>query len=259
MSRDLRASRELAWRLFLRDLSAQYRQSYLGYLWMLLPPLAQMLVWVFLNSHGILSVGDTPIPYPVYVLAGVVLWDGFVASLNAPMAAVNGATGMLSKINFPREALLIAAFGQVLLNTTVRLLLLVCVFVWYGLVPPAMAVLAPLAIMSLLLLGFTLGLLLVPLAMLYQDVGRGVGLMTTAWFFLTPVIYPTPTKWPASVLAWLNPVTSVLNTAREIMTTGLVTQPLDYAVVVLLTFTALLIGWTIYRLAMPHMIARMSA
>ena len=259
MSRDLWVSRELAWRLFLRDLSAQYRQSCLGYLWVLLPPLAQMLVWVFLNSQGILAVGETPVPYPVYVLVGVVLWEGFVASLNAPTAAVAGAAGMLSKINFPREALLVAGFGQVVFNTSVRLLLLVGVFVWFGIVPPAMAVLAPLTILSVLLFGFTLGLLLVPLAMLYQDVGRGIGLMTTAWFFMTPVIYPPPTQWPASLLSRLNPVSPLLITARETMTTGVVSQPWDYVVVVVLMLTALLIGWVMYRLAMPHMIARMSA
>jgi lipopolysaccharide transport system permease protein len=259
MSRDLLASRELAWRLFLRDLSAQYRQSYLGYLWVLLPPLAQMLVWVFLNAQGILAVGDTPVPYPVYVLTGVVLWDGFVASLNAPTTAVAGAAGMLSKINFPREAILVASFGHVAFNTTIRLLLLVGVFAWFGILPPGIAVLAPLTILSVLLLGFTLGLLLVPLAMLYQDVGRGIGLMTTAWFFLTPVIYPPPTQWPAALLSRLNPVSPLLITARETMTTGVISQPWDYAVVTALTVTTLLVGWVMYRLAMPHMIARMSA
>lgn len=38
MGRDLLASRELAWRLFVRDIKAQYRQSILGILWAFFPP-----------------------------------------------------------------------------------------------------------------------------------------------------------------------------------------------------------------------------
>jgi len=42
---DLLRSRGLAWRLFLRDLNGQYRQSLLGYLWLLLPPLGSRPSW----------------------------------------------------------------------------------------------------------------------------------------------------------------------------------------------------------------------
>ncbi len=39
MGRDLLASRELAWRLMVRDISAQYRQSFLGIFWAFVPPI----------------------------------------------------------------------------------------------------------------------------------------------------------------------------------------------------------------------------
>ena len=53
MVRDLLASRELAWRLAVRDISAQYRQAFLGILWAFILPLANTLVWVFLSGAGI--------------------------------------------------------------------------------------------------------------------------------------------------------------------------------------------------------------
>src|SRR6476660_9754286 len=61
MRRDLAASRELAWRLFVRDVSAQYRQTALGYVWVFIPPLVASLPFIYLNQHGIMKVGDTPI------------------------------------------------------------------------------------------------------------------------------------------------------------------------------------------------------
>ena len=66
MIADLLASRELAWRLFIRDLSAQYRNSLLGYFWVFVPPLMASLPFIYLNSAGVLRMGDTPIPYAAY-------------------------------------------------------------------------------------------------------------------------------------------------------------------------------------------------
>ncbi|XZE51426.1 ABC transporter permease [Planctomycetaceae bacterium SH139] len=259
MVHDLRASRELAWRLFVRDLSAQYRLSYLGYLWVFLPPLATMAVWVFLNKQGIMNVGDTPVPYPVFVLTGVLLWEGFAGALNSPLQVIRDAASMLTKINFPREALLIAGFGQVLFNTAVRLLLLAGVFLWYQQSLPWTALLAPLGILSVLMLGFTIGLLLVPVGMLYQDVSRGLVMLTTFWFFLTPVVYPPPTSWPGSLLNWMNPVSPLLLTTREMLTTGDLSRSGDFLIVTCLMLMFLVVAWVSYRLALPHLIARMSA
>jgi lipopolysaccharide transport system permease protein len=59
MGSDLLAARELAWRLLVRNISAQYRQSVLGYAWAFLPPLFTTAIWVFLQSQRVLGVGDT--------------------------------------------------------------------------------------------------------------------------------------------------------------------------------------------------------
>ena len=90
MVADLRASRELAWRLLVRNISAQYRQTLLGYVWAFLPPIVTTLVWVFLNAQKIFDVGETGVPYPVYVLTGTILWQVFVDAMNSPLRQVDG-------------------------------------------------------------------------------------------------------------------------------------------------------------------------
>ena len=105
---DLVASRELAWRLFYRDLKAAYRQSFLGYVWVFLPPLFTTLTFTFLNSQKILSIGDTPVPYPAYAMLGTLLWQNFVDALNSPLKSVTANKAMLIKVNFPREALVLS-------------------------------------------------------------------------------------------------------------------------------------------------------
>ena len=256
---DLLASRELAWRLLVRNISAQYRQSFLGYFWAFVPPLFATLVWVFLNKSRILDVGDVGMPYPLFVLTGTVLWQTFADALDAPLKLVQESKAMLAKINFPREALILASIGQVLFNFAVRFVLLVAVFAWYQVVPPVTVFLVPLALLALIAFGAMIGLLLTPFGILYHDVGRAIAVGTQAWFFLTPVIYPMPQAGWAQALVGLNPVTPLLQTSREWMITGEATQLPAALVVSAVTLVLLLMGWVLYRVAMPHLIARMSA
>jgi len=108
-------ARELAWRLLVRNISAQYRQSLLGYAWAFIPPLFASLIWIFLHSQRILGIGDTGMPCPVFVIIGTVLWQTFTEALNSPLQMVNQSKAMLAKINFPREALILTGVGPVLL------------------------------------------------------------------------------------------------------------------------------------------------
>ena len=261
MVHDLLASRELAWRLFVRNLSAQYRKSILGYLWAFLPPVVTTLTFVFLNSQQImnLSADDSGVPYPVYVMVGTLLWQGFVDALNSPIKLLTSSKSMLAKVNFPREALILAGLGEVLFNFMIRLVLLLIMFVWFDVILPPTALLVPLGVLSLLALGLVIGMLLAPMGILYQDVERSIAIFVALWFFLTPVVYEPPTTWPASLLATLNPVSPLLVTTREMLTTGSLTQIGGFLIISGAALVLLLFSWLLYRLAIPHLIERVSA
>ena len=73
---DLVHSWDLAWRLFLRNISAKYRQTFLSYFWAVAPPLLTSAIWIFLNSQKILNFIEIGVPYPLYVLVGTIIWAG---------------------------------------------------------------------------------------------------------------------------------------------------------------------------------------
>jgi lipopolysaccharide transport system permease protein len=259
MVHDLLASRELAWRLFVRNVNAMYRQTILGYVWAFLPPVFTAFIFVFLNSQRILNVGATSIPYPAYALIGTVLWQTFADALNSPLRMINQSKSFLIKINFPRESLILAGLGEVFFNFTIRLVLLLLVFYWYRL-PISLGILfAPVGIISLVALGLLFGILLVPLGVLYQDIEKALPLFTSIWLLLTPVVYPPPMSWPASLISTINPVSPLLVNTREMLTKGTFAHMSGFYVVMGLTFLFLLMGWVLYRLALPHLIERMGA
>ena len=96
MWQDLLSSRELAWRLTVRDITARYRRSLLGVTWAIFPPIAAGLVFIFLQRTAVFDPGETRVPYPVFVMCGTILWQLFTRSLNAPLKVIT-ANAALSR------------------------------------------------------------------------------------------------------------------------------------------------------------------
>ena len=256
MFHDLRASRELAWRLCVRDISAQYRQSMLGYVWAFVTPLATSLPFIFLRSQGIVAIKDTAIPYAAYALSGTMIWQVFVDALNSPLKTVVAAKPMLAKINFPREAILLSGLGQVFFNFLIRLILLVAVFAWFRIVPPSTAIFFPVGILSLIAIGLMLGVQLTPVGILYNDVPQMIPVLSVFLMLLTPVVYPPPQNGPAASLAHFNPLTPLVVATRDWITTGQSSHLPGFCIVSSTAVLLLFAGWVLYRIALPHIIAR---
>ncbi len=257
MIHDLKISIELGWRIFVRNINAKYRQTYFGYIWALFPPIVTTMLFVFLKSQQIFNVKETVVPYAVYVLTGMVLWHVFVDAVNSPLKIANQSTSLLTKINFPREALILAGIGEVLFDFSIRFILLIAVFFWFKIPMQINILLFPAAFISLLSLGLMIGLLLLPVGLLYKDIEKGMAFILTGLFILTPVIYPEPTTWPASATTIFNPVATLLITARETLLVGELTHFSSYCYISFFTAVFLFISWFIYRLSMPHIIERL--
>jgi lipopolysaccharide transport system permease protein len=259
MWRDLLAARELAWRLMVRDISAQYRQSFLGIFWAVIPPLVMAIGFTIASDAQIFQPGVTDLPYPAYVMFSTSLWQTFVEAVNGPVQAVILAKPMLARVNFPREAIILAKVGEVGFNFAIKLLLIVALFIYYKIAVSWTVILAPVALIHLILFGTLVGTLLSPLGVLYQDISRGLTMATGFWLFLTPVVYPVPDQGLLGALVKLNPVTPLLVTARELATTGVLSLAPQFWIVSGITFLGLLITWVTFRLAMPYVIERVSS
>lgn len=255
--KDLLAGRELAWRLFIRDLSAQYRQTYFGYLWAFLPPLVASLTFIFLNAEGIVKIDTGGIPYPAFAMMGTLLWQVFVDAITCAPMALTTAKPMLAKINFPREAILMGGLYMVVFNFLVRLVLVAAVMIYWDVVPSVSLLFFPVAIFSIICFGFSIGLALSPVAGLYGDVSRVIPIITGFWMLLTPVVYPARTEGLAGIIATWNPVSPLIVTAREALTGHDLTLMVPFAIATLVALLATFAGLVGFRLAMPHLIARM--
>jgi lipopolysaccharide transport system permease protein len=256
---DLKRSHDLAWRLSLRDISAQYRQSKLGILWAFIMPLATTVTWIFLNMTGIISVKSTDIPYPIYVFTGTLIWSIFTESLHAPLAQTNAAKSILSKINFPREAIILSAFYQLLFNSGIKMFLLVIAVIIMGFSAGWMLLLFPFTILVLILSGISIGLLLTPVGMLYNDVGRAISLGMQFVMYISPVIFPIPASGWVRIPFIYNPITPLIMISRQCLTGYSGNYLSGYFIITICMMIMLFFSWMVYRITMPVIIERMSS
>lgn len=257
---DLPQAHELGLRLFKRNLMAQYRQSLLGIGWALIPPLVTAALWIILRQNGVMSVGQTSISYPVFVISGTLLWQLFSESILSPLKSVNENRAMLSKINIPREGLLLSGLYELLFNTIIKLVLLALVIIAFKQQIGFPGIfLVPAGIVAIVIAGFSIGLLLTPIGMLFSDISRGLTIMLPFLMYLTPVIYPTPKEGMMAMIMKFNPIATLLPITRDWLTNQPVTGiPLFIGFLigfVVLFFFSLIV----YRLAMPMIIERIGS
>jgi len=256
---DIYSSRFLAKQLAVRDIKAQYRQSYLGIIWAFVTPLTTAFVWIFLNETGTIKLTDTGVPYPVYAFSGTLLWSIIKDSINAPTASTNGAKGIMSKINFPKEALIISGIYKLLFNSSVKIVLLIVFVFFYGIGYHHSLLLFPFAILGAILFGTTLGLFLTPIGMLYKDIAKMVAMGLSLLMYITPVVYAIPKEGILKTLMEWNPFTPLILTTRDFI---LGTEPiyLSYFIgIILISIPLFFIGLLFYRISIPIIVERMSA
>lgn len=248
MAAELWESRELTWRLFLRDFSARYRQSIFGYVWAVVPALVTVATFSWLNRSNVLPIHGTKLPYPLYVLLGMTVWQLFASGLSGETQCLVGAGNLISKINFPRETLVLAAFGQSLFELVVRVALLIGAFALYRVVPAATVLLVPLALIPLALFTIGLGYVLALINGVMRDAGQMVTFLLTFWMFLTPVVYPAPTSGAKVLINVLNPISPFVVAAQDLTTVGYLTQPGFYAIGCVVCVIMFALGWRVFHL-----------
>lgn len=253
---DIYSSRFLARQLAERDIKAQYRQSYLGIIWAFITPLVTSVVWIFLTLSGTIQVTETGIPYPLFVFSGTLVWSIIIAAINSPAQNTNGALGIMNKINFPKEALIISGLYKMLFNSSIKILLLLAFIFLFGIGFHWSLLLLPFAIFGLLLFGTTIGLFITPIGMLYNDVGKIISMVLNFLMYITPVVYAIPKDGVMREVMQINPLTPLIVTTRDLLTGSYPDFLIYYLAVIALCIPLFFIGLVFYRISIPIIVER---
>lgn len=180
--------RELLYFLAWRDVKVRYKQTVLGIAWVVLQPLAYMVVFTFFVNHatGAESAG---LPYPLFVLSGLLPWIFFSGAVSASAQSLVGNQSLITKVYFPRVMVPMSAVGAGLVDLLISLLLLAAMAIAFQVWPSISVLLLPVLIGMLVISAMGIGILLSALTATYRDFRHIVPFMIQLWMFATPAIY----------------------------------------------------------------------
>jgi lipopolysaccharide transport system permease protein len=212
--RELWRFRELVYFLALRDIKVRYKQTALGVAWVLLQPLLAMGIFSIVFG-GIAHLPSEGVPYPLFVMAGLVPWFYFANATAGASGSIVGNTQLISKVYFPRLVIPVAAVLANLVDLAIGLLLELGLLTYFSVhLTPRLLLIVPLVLL-VVLTALGISVWLSALDVQYRDVRYAVPFFIQVWLFATPIVYPAsevPDRWRAFV--GLNPMAGVIEGFR---------------------------------------------
>ena len=232
--------RPLLTELVSRDIKIKYRRSVLGVLWTLLNPLLMMVVLSIVFSN--LFKFDIE-NYPVYILSGQVIYNFFSESTNSAMGAIIGNAALLKKVYIPKYMFVLSRVLSSIINVLASHCALLIVMLFTGVEIHWTTVLffIPMLLLSIFCLG--IGFILAAASVKFRDIIHLYGVFTTAFMYLTPVIYALSLLpgWLYKIVR-LNPITNYLMMYRDVMINGAMINPLQLLVGIAEALVVLALG-----------------
>jgi lipopolysaccharide transport system permease protein len=248
--------KELIWQLFLRDFKVRYKQSLLGWAWIFLMPLITMGTFLLLNISGVIRIGEIPVPYPIFGLLGFSLWQAFSNGWPVLTRSITSGGALISQVSFPREVLVIAPIGQIIVDFLIRLSLVLLVYLIYGLSPSIYFLFFPLYLLPIFLLTLGLGFLTAILEVIIRDTQNFINVGVSFFLFLMPIMYTMPEKGFLAKVNRYNPIYFLIDTPRSIIISGTIKNPLEFLLASILAFLVFLIGWFIFYISQTKLAER---
>ncbi|MBN1551037.1 ABC transporter permease, partial [bacterium] len=202
----------------------RYKNATLGFLWMLLNPVLQMIILsiVFSIYVKINISNDYPgQPYPVFLLCAILPWNFLSVSLNAGSHSLVEESNLVKKVFFPREIIPISIVVGHLINFLTALLLFLPFPLIFQKQLPWELILLLIPIILLTFFVISLTALVSNLDVFFRDTRYIVEALVMVWFYATPIFYPVsyvPEK--LRLFYHCNPMVSFVQMFRDILLKG---------------------------------------
>ncbi len=208
--------REMVYSLVRQDLRGRYKGSVLGFLWTFINPLLQLGVYTLVFSVIMPNNIDK---YYLHLFVGLVPWLFFSGSMTGGAACIMSNKDMVKKIYFPREVMPLSYVTSGFVNMLFCFIVIFAVVLFSGVgFNPAALLCLPIIMLVEYIMALGGAMVTSALTVYFRDLEYILGIVTMAWMYLTPVLYPI--DWVPEKLRPIlniNPMTPVITAYREIL------------------------------------------
>lgn len=219
--RNLVERRSLLFQLVRRDFDQRFVGSAMGWVWGLINPLVQLLIYTFVFHICLKSEvppGEGTTNYPLYLFAGMLPWLLFSETVQRSASSLLDHSNLLTKTVFPAEVVPVSIFLSSLISHLMTLgLVIAAVAVVENQVSP-MLILLPVYVFLLGLFAVGVGWIAASLQVYLRDTAQVLMIVLLIWFWLTPIfITQDMIPEPLRFLVAGNPLSYVVNAYRVIL------------------------------------------
>ncbi|MEO8324333.1 MAG: ABC transporter permease [Nitrospirota bacterium] len=211
---ELKDYRDLFYFLVWRDIKTLYAQTILGFMWAILQPLVQILIFTIIFGN-VAKLSTDGIPYLLFSSVALIPWTYIsLATVQSSQSLIQGAS-MLGKIYFPRLIFPIIPVLAKLVDFGISMVIVVCIMLYYRVPPTWNLLFFPLFLVMMVSIPLGIGTWLSTLAIRFRDVRQAMPLFIQMLMFSAPIVYSAssiPEQY--RFLYSLNPVVGVIEGFR---------------------------------------------
>lgn len=246
--------RDVLWAFTVRNVRVKYKQALLGFGWVLLQPLAFLVLFTVFFGR-VVDVDTGGVPYAAFALSALVPWQFVSNGLTFGGNALLADSGLLRKVYFPRDVPVLGAVGATLPDLAVSLGLFVVIGPFIGAELSPHLLWAPLLALLLVVPVLAVSLPIAALNVYYRDFRHALPLAVQLLLFASPVAYPMtaiPEAW-RMVYAFANPVAGILDGFHRCLALGVAPDARFVAASALSGLVLLLAGHRVFRMLEPDL------
>lgn len=252
--------RYLGWRLFIKGIRTELRQTYLGFAWKLVEPIVLALVFVFLREGKILQLhSDTAMSYGLFVMFGLLMFQTFFTTLLAPIGIFEEFGTLIKQIKVDPESLIIQKLLRTLYDALFRVIILAGLCIWTGESSISGFLYFIGVLLLMILFCLSLGLILAPINAIYRDIGNLVSNMSRPLLFISPIFYSATDESILYTINQFNPLAIFLTAIRDLIATSKLVDSTGLIVLLILALTLFVASTLFFRLSIPVLTDKISA
>lgn len=206
--------RDLFFFLVWRDIKVLYAQTILGFLWAILQPLIQIVIFTIIFGK-VAKLSTEGIPYILYSSVAIIPWNYISQAMNQASSSLVTNQNMLGKIYFPRLIFPLTPVLAKLVDFSISILILLVIFIYYGVFPTWNWLFIPFFLILMISVPLGFGLWLSALAIRFRDVKHAMTFVVRMLMYSAPIVY-SASSIPENfrLLYSINPIVAVIEGLR---------------------------------------------
>lgn len=212
--KELKEYRDLFYFLVWRDIKVLYAQTILGFLWAILQPIIQIVLFTIVFGK-IAKVSTDGIPYVLFSTVAIIPWTYMSQAMTQSSQSLVTGQNLLGKVYFPRLIFPLTSVLAKLVDFGISILIVIGVIFYYRVVPTWNLLFFPVFVVAMVAFSAGVGMWLSAMAIRFRDIKLAMPFVVRMLMYTAPIVYSAstiPEKY--RIIYSLNPIVSVIEGFR---------------------------------------------